>query len=107
MTILSAAKHQLKGKYHCTADLLFISNLADSLLLNLHRPYSFVRIQSRQTGGQLYSDTSPYGECSLLSVLVGSGCNLMTEWLLPISEVHGSNPIIGKIYAEHVLLLTV
>ena len=31
----------------------------------------------------------------------------LAELLLLITEVHGSNPVIGKIYAEHVLLLAV
>ena len=31
----------------------------------------------------------------------------LVERLLPIPEVHGSNPVIGKIYIEHCLLSTV
>ena len=27
----------------------------------------------------------------------------LVEWLLPIPEVHGLNPVIGKIYIEHIL----
>ena len=38
-------------------------------MLNEQQFYLFVQIQTSQTGGQLYSDTSPNGECSLASVL--------------------------------------
>ena len=31
----------------------------------------------------------------------------LVEWPLPIPEVRGSNPVIGKIYIEHCLLSTV
>ena len=31
----------------------------------------------------------------------------VAEWLLPIPEVRGSKPAIGKIYNEHVFELTV
>ena len=31
----------------------------------------------------------------------------LVERLLPTPEVHGSNPVIGKIYIEHFLLSTV
>ena len=34
-------------------------------MLNEQQFYLFSQIQSSQTGGQLYSDTSPNGECSL------------------------------------------
>ena len=37
----------------------------------------------------------------------GSGCGSLVEQLLPISEVRGSNPVIGKIYIEHCLRSTV
>ena len=37
-------------------------------MLNEQQFYLFVQIQTSQTGGQLYSDTSPNGECSLASV---------------------------------------
>ena len=49
-----------KGKYHCTADLLIICLLSVALLmLNYQHVDSFVQIQTSQTGGQPYSDTSP------------------------------------------------
>ena len=44
---------------------LFCLDLAALLLLIHHQLYLFGWIQTSQTGGQLYSDTSPYGECSL------------------------------------------
>ena len=34
-------------------------------MLNEQQFYLFGQIQTNQTGGQLYSDTFPYGECSL------------------------------------------
>ena len=34
-------------------------------MLNEQEIYLLGQIQTSQTGGQLYSDTSPYGECSL------------------------------------------
>ncbi len=51
----------LKGKYHCTIDLLFdwfgISLMTtDNFCFYLQNRL----IQTSQTGGQLYSDTSPY-----------------------------------------------
>ena len=37
-----------------------------------------------------------------VEVKVGSGCGAqLVEWLLPIPEVCGLNPVIGKIYIEH------
>ena len=52
-----------KGKYHCTADLLFIClDLAALLVLNEQQFYLFGKIQTSQTGGQSYF---PFGECSL------------------------------------------
>ena len=38
------------------------------MMLNEHQFYLFGQIQTSQTGGQLYSDTSSYGECSLAYV---------------------------------------
>ena len=35
-------------------------------MLNEQQFVLFGQIQTSQTGGHLYSDTSPYGECSLL-----------------------------------------
>ena len=34
-------------------------------MLNEQNFYLFGQIQTSQTGGQPYGDTSPYGECSL------------------------------------------
>ena len=49
------------------ADLLFI--LCDSaILLMLNQFYLLGQTQISQTGGQSFSDTSPYGECSLANV---------------------------------------
>ena len=36
------------------------------LMLNEQQFYLFGQIQTSQTGGQLYSDPSAYGECSLV-----------------------------------------
>ena len=48
--------------------------------LNEQQSYLFGQVLTRQTGGQLYSDTSPHGKCSMvealfnsLTVLVGKG----------------------------------
>ena len=35
-------------------------------MLNEQQFYLFGQIETSQTGSQLYSDTSPYGECSLV-----------------------------------------
>ena len=35
--------------------------------------------------------------------ILGSGVAQLVERLLPIPEVQGSNPVIGKIYIEHLL----
>ena len=50
----------LNGKYHCTADLLpsFCLELAALLKLNEQPFYLFGQIQTSQTGGHPYSDTS-------------------------------------------------
>ena len=40
--------------------------------------YLFGQVQTSQTGGQLYGDTSPYGECSLAKV---SESNLIFHWI--------------------------
>ena len=37
-------------------------------MLNEQQFYLFGQIQTNQTGGQLYSDTFPYGECSLATI---------------------------------------
>ena len=44
---------------------LFGLDLAALLMLNEQQLYLFGQIQTSQTGGQLYKDTSPYGESSL------------------------------------------
>ena len=50
------------------ADLRFIFlDSAALLMLNYQHIYLFGRVQTSQTGGQPYSDNSPYGECSLLA----------------------------------------
>ena len=50
-----------KGKYHCTADLLFclFGLSCFACLLNKQQLYLFDLIQTSQTGGQPYSHTSP------------------------------------------------
>ena len=41
-------------------------DLAALLMLNEQQLYLFGQLQTSQTGGQLYSYTSPFSECSLL-----------------------------------------
>ena len=61
-----AREHYLKGKYYYMVVLLFILlGSAALILLNKQKFYFFGQIQICQTGGQLYSDSSPYGDCSL------------------------------------------
>ena len=48
---------------------LFCLDSAALLKLNEQQIYLFRQIQTSQTGGHLYSDTSPYGECSLTCIL--------------------------------------
>jgi hypothetical protein len=51
----------LKGKYHCTVDLLCDCFGINCMTINNFRFYLQNRlIQTGQTGGQLYSDTSPF-----------------------------------------------
>ena len=52
-----------KGDYHCMADLLFYClDSAVLHMLNQQQIYLFGQIQTSQTRGQSYSDTSPYDE---------------------------------------------
>ena len=53
----------LEGRIQLTS-CLFCLYSAALLLLNEQQLYLFGQILTSQTGGQLYSDTSPYGECS-------------------------------------------
>ncbi len=51
----------LKGKYHCTVDLLFDwFGLVCFANKNKNCKLSYSWFQTSQTGGQLYSDTSPF-----------------------------------------------
>jgi len=51
----------LKGKYHCTVDLLFDwFGLVCFANKNKNCPLSYSWFQTSQTGGQWYSDTSPF-----------------------------------------------
>ena len=50
------------GKYHCTVRPFILFGFSCSMMLNEHL---FGQIQTSQTGGQPYNDTSPYGECSI------------------------------------------
>ena len=65
-TIPSDRELELKNKYHCNTDLLFILfGFSCLVMLNKQQYYLFGQIQTSQTGGQPYSDTSPYGESSV------------------------------------------
>ena len=44
---------------------LFVLDSAAFLVLNDKQVYLYGQIQTSQAGGQAYSDTSSYGECSL------------------------------------------
>ncbi len=51
----------LKGKYHCTIDLLFDRlGLVCFANKNKNCQLSYSWFQTSQTGGQQYSDTSPF-----------------------------------------------
>jgi len=57
---LQSGRDELKGKYHCTVDLLF------GQFRNVHlcstkfsAPSTEAHFQTSQNGGQPYSDTSP------------------------------------------------
>ena len=55
------------------ADLMFIFlESATLLVLNEQLFFLFGQIQTSQTGGHPYSDTSPYGECSLVPKVIAS-----------------------------------
>jgi hypothetical protein len=58
---LSIEQGTLKGKYHCTVGLLFDWFGISCMTTDYFHFYLQNRlIQARQTGGQLYSDTSPF-----------------------------------------------
>ncbi len=98
------ARESLRGKYHCTIDLLFywfgISCMTtDSLCFYLQNRL----IQTSQTGVQQYSDTSPFSiPCSSLSGPFGSdeeksgydidSRSLMTVGMLLISSSRNTHP---------------
>ena len=75
---------------------LFCLNLEALLLLNGQLLYLFGQIQTSQTGGQPYSDTSPNGEYSLVTVMgLKSLPNLFEQfWILmnvsgfPLDRLH-------------------
>ena len=59
-------ERHLKGKSHCTAKLLLILfGFSCFAYIELAIALLVCSIQTSQTGGQPYSDSSPYGECSL------------------------------------------
>ena len=58
----------LHGKYHCTDDLLFIL-FGFSCFAYVEGTTCLVKIQTSQAGGQPYSDTSHYGEFSMLPTI--------------------------------------
>jgi hypothetical protein len=62
LLLASLSKHGiLKGKYHCTVDLLFDwFGLVCFANKNKNCQLSYSLIQTSQTGGQWYSDTSPF-----------------------------------------------
>jgi hypothetical protein len=56
-----ATREYLRGKYHCTVDLLFDWFVISCMTTDNFRFYLQNRlIQTSQTGGQRYSDTSPF-----------------------------------------------
>ena len=56
---------------------LFIFDSAALFKFNQQQLYLLGQIQTSQTGGQQHSDTSPYGECSLVVV---QACSLLQLW---------------------------
>ena len=62
------------------ADLLFIwLDSAALLMFNKQQFYLFGQIHNSQTGGRPYSDTSLYGECSLVEHFPGFVLNWQSE----------------------------
>ena len=64
-----------KGDYLSLTSCSLCLNSAVLLMLKCKLFYLFGPIQTSQTGGQLYSDTAPYGECSLINVETKSKTN--------------------------------
>jgi hypothetical protein len=62
-------REYLKGKYHCTIDLLFDwFGLVCFANKNKNNQLSYSWFQTSQTGGQWYSDTSPFSiPCQLFT----------------------------------------
>ncbi len=59
---LGLSREYLRGKYHCTIDLLFgWFGLVCFVNKNKNFQLSYSWFQTSQTGGQWYSDTSPFG----------------------------------------------
>ncbi len=59
--VISCTREYERGKYHCTADLLFDwFELACFANKNKNCQLSYSWFQASQTGGQKYSDTSPF-----------------------------------------------
>ncbi len=56
-----SAREHWRGKYHCTVDLLFDQfGLVSFANKNKNCQFSYSWFQTSQTGGQWYSDTSPF-----------------------------------------------
>ena len=68
---------------------LFCLNSVALLLLNEQQFYLFGQIQTSQTGGQLYSNTYPYGECSLVRE-VNRQTTREKEWKEQSEEIEGT-----------------
>ncbi len=59
--VISCTREYSRGKYHCTTDLLFdLFELACFANKNKNCQLSYSWFQASQTGGQKYSDTSPF-----------------------------------------------
>ena len=62
-----AREQTWEGKYHCTADLLFILfGFSCFTHVELASAHLLDQIQTGKTGGQLYSDSSHSLECFLM-----------------------------------------
>ena len=56
------------GNYPFTAELFVLFGFSCFAYVERTTVQLLGQIQTSQTGGQLYSDTSPYGKCSLVKL---------------------------------------
>ena len=90
-SITQIREYKLKGSITVwRTSGLFCFDSAALLMMNEQQFYLFGKIQTSQTGGQPYSDTSPYGD-SVSVTRLGDICKfLATNFLTNVAQIHGN-----------------